>query len=316
VDAKPSWASVLAATFRLWLQRRGRPGRRGWQVPGLAAVILVVLAAAVLTYVVSRDGQAHPAGQPAAPANASPPAAVVAANAVRRRAAQWVTQQVNRDAIVACDPAMCGMLHSSHFPAANLLPILPATSDPLGADLVMATAVVRSHFGARLAGVYAPQVIARFGTGTDEVDVRVVPPAGAAGSRARLAQARQAARQQGQELLTNQRLQASGQARTALTEGRVDSRLLAVLPVLANGDAVNIIDFGDANPGAPRLVPLRSADLAAADPDHARTARGYRHFLMSLLRAQDRSLYRAASITIARAAGLKVVRIEFAAPSP
>jgi hypothetical protein len=310
---------VLAATFRLWLQRRGRPGRRGWQVPGLAALTLVVVAAGVLTYVVTRDGEAHPASSAAVgarrTASPGPPAAIVAANAVRHRAARWVTRQVNRDAIVACDLAMCAMLHSSHFPAANLLPILPSTSDPLGADLVMATAVVRSQFGARLGGVYAPQVIARFGTGINEVDIRVVPPAGAAGSRGRLAKARQQARLQGQELLTNQRLQASGQARTALTEGRVDARLLAVLPVLANGDAVNIIDFGDANPGAPS-VPFRSADLAAADPDHARTARAYRHFLMSLLRAQDRSLYRAASITIARAAGLRVVRIEFAAPSP
>jgi hypothetical protein len=309
---------VLAATVRLWLQRRRRPGRRGWQVPGLVAVTLVVVAAGVLTYVVTRDGEAHTAGVPGArpAASPSPPAAVVAANAVRHRAARWVTRQVNRDAIVACDLAMCAMLHASGFPAANLSPILSTTSDPLGADLVMATAVVRSQFGARLAGVYAPQVIARFGAGSNEVDVRVVPPAGAAGSRGRLARARREARQQGQELLTNQRLQVSGQARAALTEGRVDSRLLAVLPVLANGDAVNIIDFGDANPGAPASVPFRSADLAAADPDHARTAREYRHFLMSLLRAQDRSLYRAASITIARAAGTKVVRIEFAAPSP
>jgi hypothetical protein len=307
---------VLAATFRLWLQRRGRPGRR-WQVPGLAAMTLVVVAAGVLTYVVTRDGEAHPARQPGASAPAaSQPAAVVAAAGVRRRAARWVTRQVNRDASVACDRAMCATLHTARFPAANLVPLLPNTSDPLGADLVMATAVVRSQFGARLAGVYAPQVIARFGTGNNEIDVRVVPPAGAAGSRARLAKARRLARQEGQELLTNQRLQVSGQARTALTAGRVDARLLAVLPVLAHGDAVNIIDFGDANPGAPASVPLRSADLAAADPDHARTARDYRHFLMGLLRAQDRSLYRAASITIARASGTNVVRIEFAAPSP
>ena len=38
------------------------------------------------------------------------------------------------------------------------------------------TAAVRGLFGSRLAGVYAPEVLASFGTGAARVDVRVVAP--------------------------------------------------------------------------------------------------------------------------------------------
>ena len=74
---------------------------------------------------------------------------------------------------------MCAALQSAGLPAADLLVLGTATPDPLGADLVVATAAVRSQFGARLAGVYAPVVLARFGTGAAGIDVRVIAPGGA-----------------------------------------------------------------------------------------------------------------------------------------
>ena len=45
--------------------------------------------------------------------------------------------------------------------------------------MIAATAVLRSQFGPRLVSVYAPVAIAKFGTGSAEVNIRVVAPDGA-----------------------------------------------------------------------------------------------------------------------------------------
>jgi len=318
--AEPSWGSVLASTMRLWAQRRGRR----WRATVVAALVLVVATAGVTAGTVWMTSRHRATASPAsstgpAKTHSAPPAAgaVSAAAAVRLAAARWVTKQVNRAAIVACDPAMCALLHNSGFPAANLVPVLPDTTDPLGADLVMATAVVRNQFGRRLTRVYAPLAIARFGTGNLRIDVRQVLPAGSSGARAQLAAKLRAARQSGRELLANSRIQVSGQARSVLGNGHVDERLMATLAALANEEPIDVLGFGDANPGASAWVPLRSVDLVAADPDKGRSVRAYRHALISFLRAQDAALYRATSISVLTTeSGNRVIRIAFAAPSP
>jgi hypothetical protein len=307
----------MASTMRLWAQRRGRH----WRAAVVAVVVLAVAAAGVTAGAVWLTSGRHTTASP--PRTVSPPSApapgqaVSSAATVRQTAARWVTRQVNRDAIVACDPAMCALLHTSGFPAANLVPVLPDSTDPLGADLVMATAVVRSQFGRRLGRVYAPQVIARFGTGNQRIDVRQVLPAGSGGGDSRLGPKLREARSAARELLANRKIQVSGQARTILTKGYVDERLLATLAALAFRQPIDVLGFGDANPGAGAWVPLRSADLAAADPTHGLSARAYRHALLSFLRAQRTALYRATSISLlTTGSGTRVVRIEFAAPSP
>jgi len=318
--AEPSWGSVLASTMRLWAQRRGRR----WRATAMAVLVLVVAAAGVTAgtvWITSRHrATASPSGSTRPTVSHSPPpgaAAVSAASLVRQAAAHWVTRQVNRAAIVACDPAMCALLHNSGFPAANLVPVLPDTTDPLGADLVMATAVVRSQFGRRLTTVYAPLAIARFGTGNRRIDVRQVLPAGSPGAHVQLAAKLREARQSGRQLLANSRIAVSGQARTVLSLGHVDERLMATLAALATQEPIDVLGFGDANPGAGAWVPLRSADLVAADPDHGRSVRAYRHALISFLRAQNVALYRATSITVLTTqSGHRVIRIAFAAPSP
>jgi hypothetical protein len=306
--------------MRLWAQRRGRR----WRATVVAALVLVVAAAGVTAgtiWMTSRHRATASPSSSASPtvARSSPPgaAAVSAAASVRQAAARWVTRQVNRAAIVACDPAMCSLLHNSGFPAANLVPVLPDTTDPLGADLVMATAVVRNQFGSRLTRVYAPLAIARFGTGNLRIDVRQVLPSGSAGARDQLTAKLRQARQSGRELLANSRIEVSGPARTVLGKGHVDERLMATLAALAAQEHIHVLGFGDANPGASAWVPLRSVDLIAADPDQGRNVRAYRHTLISFLRAQDPALYRATSITVLTThSGNRVIRIAFAAPSP
>ncbi len=279
----------------------------------LVILVLAVAAAAGLALAASRHGRTGTAGSQ--PPAAAPGAAVTSAAAVRAQAAGWIAGQVNRDAFVACDPVMCAALHSQGFPATNLVPILPARSDPLGAELVVATAALRNQFGARLAQVYAPQVIASFGTGQARIEIRTIPPAGAAAFRRQLGSAERAARKQGAQLLGNPRIVASPEARAALAGGHVDTRLLATLAALAARHPVQIISFGDANPGAGPAIPLRSADLSGADHASGLSAGAYRRWLVGFLRAQ-RANYRATSITLRSAAGgATVVRIEFAAPS-
>ena len=98
-------------------------------------------------------------------------------------AANWIAGQVAASAIVACDPAMCAALHADGLPATRLLVLGTATADPLGSDVVVATLAVRNQFGTRLQSVYAPVVIASFGTGAGRIDIRAIAPDGTAAYR-------------------------------------------------------------------------------------------------------------------------------------
>ncbi len=315
--AEPSWAAVLATTARLWVHRRARgsdaAGRRRGRAPLLIALALVLAAAGGLALFLSGPGRAHPHSGAATSPGA---AGVAAAAAVRWQAAGWVAQQVNHDTTVACDPLMCGVLHSRGFPAANLLRILPGRPDPLGASLIVATAALRNQFKNRLAMVYAPQVIASFGTGQSGIEIRTIPPEGAAAFRSRLGAAERAAKSQAAQILANRQISVSPQARAMLAAGRVDERLLATLALLSQPHPVHIVAFSDANPGAGAGIPLRSAGLAGADSASGLSAAAYQRWLVSSLQAQQLK-FRAKSITVKHTAdGGTVVWMEFAAPSP
>ncbi len=235
---------------------------------------------------------------------AGPPSPAVVA---RDQAATWVANQVSRAAIVSCDPAMCTALQTHGVPAGDLLVLRSGASDPLGSDVVLATPAIRAQFGARLASVYAPQVIASFGTGAQQIQVRSVAPDGAGAFTAALA-ADQAARQTaGRQLLRNSRLSIAGPARTALRAGQVDGRLLVTLAALAADQSLRIVSFGGSGPGAGSGTPLRTVQLTAAP-----AALGP---MLTFVRAQ-RSPYLAAHAAITRPAGGPVLTIEFAAPSP
>ena len=207
---------------------------------------------------------------------------------------------MSTDAIVSCDPQMCALLEAHGIPAGRLLPLGGSNSAPLGSDLIVSTAAVRSEFGARLSSVYAPVVLASFGTGSAQTAIRVVAADGAAAYmrslRADMAERATAGRQ----LLQNPRLHASGPARRALAAGRVDSRLLTAFAALATMYRVQVVDFAAPAPGASASMPLRVADIAPAGP-------GTRHrpntvaSLARFLRNQW-APFRPSSITIVRLA--------------
>ena len=222
---------------------------------------------------------------------------------------------MSTDAIVSCDPQMCAVLQAHGIPAGRLLPLGGSNPAPLGSDLIVSTAAVRSEFGARLGSVYAPVVLARFGTGSAQTAVRVVAADGAAAYMRSLRTDVAARATAGRELLQNPRLHASGPARHALAAGQVDSRLLTAFAALATMHMVQVVDFSAPDPGASAGMPLRIADIAPAGP-------GIRHqpnTVASLARFLRNQLapFRAASITIVRlASGRPVLRVEYGAPSP
>src|SRR5215831_3922365 len=309
-EVTPSWGKVIGTTVRLWVARR----RTWWRVLAVLGVVLVVFAAGGLTVALLRGSRPGNAAGGSATASGTPGLAQVqAAAAARQQAATWVTAQVSHSAMVSCDPAMCAALEARGFPAGDLLTLGSAAADPLGSAVIVSTAAVRSEFSDRLTTVYAPIMIASFGSGSARVDVRVYAPGGAAAYLAAL-RADQAVRQHlGRVLLGNSRVSATPAAKAQLAAGQVDTRLLAILATLTHQGPVSVVAFGGSGPGSSPGVPLRTAELAS--PRGAKS--GYLPSIIALLRAQQPP-YLANSATLARLAngGLQVVRIEFAAPTP
>jgi hypothetical protein len=310
-DVVPSWGKVAGTTVQLWLSRR----RTRWRVAAAIVVALIVFAGGALTVALLRNTTAAGVAR-GGRTSAAPPVSglgpVQAAEVARQQAAAWVATQVSHSAVVSCDPDMCAALQTYGFPAGDLMTLGPAASDPLGSAVIVATAAVRSAFGSRLTSVYAPTVIASFGSGSAQVDVRVYAAGGAAQYLAALRADEQSRQRVGRQLLHNSRVSAAPAAAAQLAAGEVDSRLLSTIATLSGQGLVSIVAFDDSGPGASAGAPLRLAELAS--PPRAKS--GYLQSTLAFLRAQQ-APYLASNLTLARLAnGQEVVRIEFAAPSP
>jgi hypothetical protein len=277
-----------------------------WRGPGLVGLALGLLALSVteISTTLTSAVVASPAPPPGA---ASGPSAIAG-----QEAAAWVAGQVSRSAVVSFDPAMCSELETRGVPAGDLLmlgPGSPRADGPLGSDVVVATRAVRGEFGSRLADVYAPVVLAAFGSGAARVEIRAVAPGGAAAYRDALAADLAARRQAGAQLLRNPDISASASARGPLSDGSVDSRLLVTLAVLAGlrlTHQIRIISFGEPDPGASAGVPLRTAEIAGPASQA----------LLAFLRAQQAPYLAAVIRPIRLDGGQAAVRIGFASPSP
>jgi hypothetical protein len=239
---------------------------------------------------------------------------VLNAVAVRQQAARWVAQQVNGDAVVACDPAMCGALQAAGVSAGRLIVLRPGQADPLDSDIVVASAAVRSQFGSRLASVYAPVSIAGFGAGAARVEIRVEAPDGAAAYLAALAADQAARKSAGVQVSHNTAIEVSPVARGLLADGQVDSRLLEALVTLSHSYPVAVISFGGSPAsGVSEGVPLRFAEITGA------AAGGRRPVSLATLRAflnAQRAPYHPSYMSTLRVASRTVLRVEYPAPSP
>jgi hypothetical protein len=292
--SEPSWGRVLATTIKLWVVRT-----RGWQaVAAVAAVTVVTVGALTVSGVFA--GTAAPAAQARAAGAPSPVKAVpdrTAApqpSAAQTAAAAWIAGQLSSDATIGCDPAMCAVLQAQGVTAARLMPLTPGSPDPRGA-----TVVVTSSSAAE---AYAPAVIASFGSGAAQIDIRATEPGGAAAYGTALRADLAARTSAGAQLLRNNRIHFTAQDAAQLRAGEVDARLLATLAALSSQYSFSVTAFGDASPGV--AVLYREVTISGAGKNLTSA--------LALVKAQVPP-YQPAQVALVPPAGLN---IEFAAPSP
>ena len=286
-----------------------------WLAPAASAVLVAAVIAGSVAFshtLLGRrsTGPAGPTGRGGAAA--SLPAA-------SREAAAWVAAQVSRSVLVSCDPVMCQALSTSGMPASDL-EILRAGGNPQGSGVIVATPAVRLELGARLSSVYAPTIIASFGSGSARTQVRVIAPDGAAAYLRALAEDLVTRKSDGRQLLQSPRLRISAAARLQLRAGLVDTRLMIAIVSMSDQFRfpVSVLAFGDSGPGAAAAnSPLRFAELAGPPgADLTRSSFDVQQML-GFMQAQGKTQYAAAWAHEGRLAdGRPVLRFQFAAPSP
>ena len=229
---------------------------------------------------------------------------------IRNGAATWVATQVAARDIVACDPVMCRALQT-HRMATNRLRVLwPGTNNLAGCAVIVATPAVRGDLGARLDSVYAPGIIARFGSGDRQIEIRAIAPHGAAAYRSDLRSDLAARKASGTVFAGNPLIPLSATEKKQLSEGRVDSRLMIIVAAIEAKHPVQVVAFGDASPGA-ASAPLRSADLAV-------TGNVSKQSMLAVLDAEaarDPEYQPMRVGTVRTPTGKNLLRIEFSAPS-
>ena len=193
----------------------------------------------------------------------------------------------------------------------------PATPDPLGSDVVVATAAVRSQFGGRLASVYAPGILASFGSGSLRIDVRAVAPTGRRPTRPRWPGTWRPAGSSAVSCSATRTCGSPPRPGPPCGPARSTPRLLTILAVLAatspaSTGPVRVSAFGDSGPGASAGMPLRSAQITV--PSRAGPAR--LRAMITFVRAQRPPYLPARALITPGAGGSAVLSIGFSAPSP
>jgi hypothetical protein len=279
---------------RASLSVRKAPRHRRYRTIALAIGVAAALAAGPLALMLSRSSPAKPS----------------AAAVTRDQAASWVAQQVSSDAVVSCDLTMCQTLRADGVPVGDLLVMGPKARDLLlSSQVIVSTAAIRSLLGSSLDSVYAPIVLASFGSGQARIDVRVIAPDGATAYRNALREDLQERKSAGEALADTSRLTLTPTARRQMNTGQVDAQVLIVITSLAAIHPLDILAFGGLAPGASPGVPLRSVTLA--ENGGAAITRS----MVASLREQP-SPYRAAHIETTQRNGQRVLVIEFTAPVP
>jgi hypothetical protein len=294
-----------------WRRRTKSRASWRWRAAALVTLILLVAGAGGLALTLSRRG-ASPQRPTGRPARISP---LTAEALARRQAITWILHQVSPAAIVTCDTQVCGDLASSGFPSSNLLPLGPVSNDTLGGDLVVATATVRNQFGSHLA-VWAPAVIASFGTGNTRIDIRWAYPGGAKAYRGSLRAARRARKAAYAELLTNSSIQLSATAKSQLLSGQVDPQLPLLLVIMAHSHPLRVADFAGQSPGGGPASLLRWMDLATTVRVPHLTRAAYLRWMLSFIGTQRAEYHPDWVQQVTVPGGQAVLRIGYGAPSP
>jgi hypothetical protein len=232
-----------------------------------------------------------------------------AAEKTINEAATWVAQQVSPKDVVSCDLAMCLALEAHGVYVGDLLRMDQSARDLLSSQIIVSTAAIRNLFGSRLSSVYAPAVLASFGSGKARIDIRQIVPDGAAAYQSALRTDEQERKTFEATLAGSLQIVASPQARSQLVDGQVDARLGILIEGMASElpQPVHIMEFGGLGPRASAGIPLRSVTLVGS----VATLRSTLAFALS-----QTGSYHPAHAEITRLDGQHVLILEFAAPSP
>jgi hypothetical protein len=288
-------------------ERSGAPAMRGWLAPAASAAVVVALIAGSVAVSRSLGGRQKPP-----PVRQHEQVAISATD----QAAGWVAAQVSRSDLVSCDLAMCEALETHGFPTSSLIVLNRSGSGAMHSQVIVMTAAARADVGAAFASRNAPAVIASFGSGGRQIDVRVVAPNGAAAYRSALATDLDSRKMVTTELLANPALTLSAAADRQLRAWHVDARVLIIISYLTQLDRVSVAAFGDSGPGAGASGPLRSVELAIETSSGRALAAAGLHRMIATL-GQQQAPYRPTSASVTRLRGGRLgLEVEFAAPAP
>jgi hypothetical protein len=281
------------------LARKSSPAQNR-RLVGLAAALLLVIGGVTAGFAFAGNRPQHD--------HLARPDSVATVVVNRDHAAAWIARQVSPSAMVSCDPVTCVVIESHGFPASHVQALGTGQATPLSANLVVATPAVRHQFGARLASALAPGLLATFGSGGEQVSIRVVAPHGAAAYQTALRADLQNRRLSGAGLSGSNRIQAPSAARKQLVAGRVDSRLMITLALMASLHPVDLMAFGDGGPDL-AAAPFRSAELSLTGSAQKRLVLGFL--------SQQRPPYAPAHVTTRQAGPDRtILDMQFTAPSP
>ena len=282
-----------------------------WRATALLASVLLIGGAGGLALILSQHG---PSPKRSAAGHGVGSQELAAEAAARSQAVAWILRQVSRAAVVSCDSQVCADLARGGFPSLETLG--PGSNDPLGSALVVATYDIRVQFGRRLASVYAPAIIASFGSGNARVDIREIVSGGTTVYRAALVASLRARKAGDAQLLTNHQITVSGTARAQLRSGDIDPRLPELIALMAGLQPVRIVAFGDQAPGGGPASLLRSVEFATHVSASHLASPAYLKWMQTLVKEQRAQYLPALTEPLTLPGGEIVLRIEYAAPSP
>jgi hypothetical protein len=297
------------------------PARWRWRATALMASVLLIGGACGLTFFLTQHG---PSPKRSAGGVAVGSEAVTASDKARMQALNWIMHQVSPGVIVSCDSQVCDELAQRGFSSYNTIGQPGSPGSPVGSTLLVATAAIRDRFGRQLASVYAPGIIASFGSGKAGIQIRAVYLHGTTAYLAAQAAALRARKASDAQLLRNNNIMVSATARAQLLSGDIDPRLPLLIALMADQKPVRIVGFGDGSPGGGPASLLRSVNFATQVSASHLAAPAYLSWMQALVNAQinaqinaQSAQYRPSSSERVRlSTGETVLRIEYGAPSP
>jgi hypothetical protein len=199
---------------------------------------------------------------------------------------------------------MCRTLVSRAIPASHLHVLKSGMTNPLHSDVIVATPVLQSQIGSKLTSIYAPGLLARFGSGKQQIQVRSIAPHGVPKYMSEVKSDLAARTMSGAALAGSTGIVSSATARGELAAGEVDSRLMTVITGLAASHPVDIVAFGESGPDT-AMAPFRSVELAETNMRE----------MMRTLTSQQPPFRVAHMASVRLSSGRLVLRIDFTAPS-